>query len=182
VVTTLAQIPIDIQQALPLRISPNHRFLLVAQVYSATKEDFQIWDINSGKKISTIVPQNNKTGGLYQWTFSPDGSQVAANTTDDKLQIFATASGKLLASFSNNTRGGNTSWSPDGKYIAESTDAIQIFDAHAKKLVATFGKVDDQHEIMGLTWAPDSTGLASVTAPQANNAPPYCTVNVWRLS
>jgi WD40 repeat protein len=74
-------------------------------------------------------------------------------------------------------------WSPNGKYLAESTSAIHIWDIKAQKVVATFGRVDKVHWVVTLAWSPESNMLTSSTiyvvgrGDQTQN-----TVNVWKLS
>ena len=78
---------------------------------------------------------------------------------------------------------GGLAWSPNGKYLAESVSDIHIWDVNAKKLVATFGRVDKVHNIPTLAWSPESSMLTSSTIYVAGlGDPTRNTVNVWKLS
>jgi WD40 repeat protein len=165
-------------------LSPDGKYLLLdAFDMKAKSKIFSIWDVNSGKKVWEI----SSTSGFGPLAFSPDGSMLALGK-NGQVQIYATTSGKLLTSFQNNStlpRGGSTLvWSPDGKYLAESSDVIHIYDVNAQKTVATFGQVDNQHWITTLVWSPDSKGLASSTILLKVDVPADTdnTVNVWKLN
>ena len=142
-----------------------------------------IWDITSGQKISDLP--STLSNSLA--TFSPDGSLWAVSVPG-ALQIYTTANGHLLTSIAD-TSSANTvqtlAWSPNGTYLAESTNAIKIYNIAAKKLVTTFGAVDAQHRVVNLAWAPDNTGIASTTMELTANGVPannHTIVNVWKLS
>lgn len=164
-------------------LSPDGK-LLVKPVWGKaggkTTLDMQIWDVNSGKKVSDIT--SIAPSEISNWAFSPDDSMLALNETTGQTVIYSTESGKQLASFAS-TRQPNfgMAWSPDSRYLAESGNAIQIYDVKAQKVVTTFGSVDARHSIQELAWSPDGTGLVSSSAPtiRANAGP--ATVTVWQF-
>lgn len=166
--------------------------------------NLDIWNVESGKMIQSISIAKQK---IYTQAFSPDGSLLALGTigSSNQIQIYATATGKLVNSFKDpdatsqvqkplssslelsnkeNYLGlsvKNIAWSPDGKYLAESASAIHIYNIRTQKLVATFGKVDDQHWINSLAWSPDSNGLVSVITLMDGTAS-LAGINVWQLN
>ena len=177
---------IDTLKTLPAGSSPlpsNFKLSVTIQEDKTTlKRNFVVWDTNSGKKISVLpFPQPL----LAAVALSPDGSQLAI-LGYMQIQIYATASGKLLSSFHVETPGGSSRlvWSPDGTYLAVSTDNIKIYDGATQKMVATFGKFDPHNTDTVLVWAPDSKGLATSTTQVLNNTHGNArnTLNVWALT
>jgi WD40 repeat protein len=174
--TTLMTLPSNSANSTVALLSPGGKYALLKRT-----NDFEIWDVNSGKWISTIL----SAGNSFEWAFSPDGSLLAMGERD-QIQIYSTADGKLQSSFSSSQADPGQSlvlaWSPDGKYLAEGTNTINIYDVNAKKAVATFGQVDAHHAVFSVAWSPDGTGLVSAAGTIDDNTSPGVTVSVWKLS
>ena len=158
-------------------LSPNGKYLAVQTLTNT----IDIWDITIGKRLSSI-PFNASQVSAMSW--SPDGAFLALGLPNaSTVQVWATATGKRIATFQDSDASlklvGALAWSPDGKYLAESTTAIHIWDVQARKLVATFGKGDAEHEIVALAWSPDSGMLASSTVHLGHI---QNTVTIWKLS
>ncbi len=110
---------------------------------------------------------------------------MIALDSEDKIEIYSTDTWKLLASFEDKkspNMGASLAWSPNGKNLAEVSQAIKIYDVAAKKLATTLGQTDAQNTITDLAWSPDSTGLATSTMVLSNDQPSDLTVNLWALS
>lgn len=78
---------------------------------------------------------------------------------------------------------GSLSWSPDGKYLAENSTQIYLWDVqdvHTQHIVATFGKVLANQFIAFVAWSKDSGKLASSTIDLKDFT--QNTVNIWQLS
>lgn len=182
-------------------LSPNGRYLALQ------KSDHRIecWNIDTGKVVSTT--SSSVAGNSQPIAWSPDGAFLAiglpnANwpSAPSEVQVWSTASGQLSASFTDSdtfegTIGG-LAWAPNGKYLAESSAEIHIWDVAARQLVATFGKVATKttassgkatifSQIASVAWAPDSSRLASVTDsftyPPAPGSSRQETLKVWQL-
>jgi WD40 repeat protein len=174
--TTLMTLPSNsVSNSTVARLSPDGKYVLLKKT-----NDFEVWDVNSGKMISTILSAENS----LEWAFSPDGSLLAMYGSS-QIQIYSTADGKLQSSFSSSqasSDGVELAWSPDGKYLAASTTAINIYDVNAQKVVATFGQVDAHYAVFSVAWSPDSKGLVSSAGTIDDNTSPGVTVSVWALS
>lgn len=182
--------------------SPN------GQYFALQKSDHQIefWNIDTGKLVSTTSA--SVAGNSQSIAWSPDDASLAiglpnANWPDapSEVQIWSSVTGQLTASFQDShTFEGNIdglAWSPNGKYLAESSAEIHIWDVAARKLVTTFGQIATKttsgngktttfFQISSVTWAPDGNRLASVTSshvfPAVPGASNQDTLNVWQLS
>jgi hypothetical protein len=130
----------------------------------------EIWKIDSGKLVSSIA---SSVAGPVAW--SPGDALLALGLSSShwpaqpgEVQLWSTATGQLLASFqdSDTFEGmiGGLAWSPDGKYLAESSAQIHIWDVTTRKLVATFGQITTKttansgkttmfSEIVSVAWA-----------------------------
>ena len=172
-VATLVTLPTNSASVI---FSPNGKYLLLEHLNKqAKRKDLEILDTNSGQVLNTVLPTPQSLDG---WAFSPDGSLLALGG-----KIYTTVDGNLQGTFDSSGHNvGVLTWSPDGKYLAEGTTAISIYDVHAQKTVVTFGKVDANHIITMLVWAPDSKGLASSITQVQDNAPSQNMVNVWKLN
>lgn len=178
-------------------ISPNGKYVAV----QTTNGSIQIWSIATGKLVSTIpfitIPPGTAALNLFDYlpsavAWSPDSSSLAlgsvASSTNkvNSVQVWSVANGQLTATFhdtDNSTSDiGTLVWSPDGKYLAESTYAIHVWDVSANKLVATFGKVDTKHCVVALAWSPDGKMLVSSDQNVGGGDPRPNTMNVWQLS
>jgi Tol biopolymer transport system component len=166
----------------------------------------QFWGISTGTLVSTTA--SSVAGNAQVAAWSPDGAALAIVLPNpswparpSEVQVWSTT-GQRIASFEDEQTFegviGALAWSPNGQFLAESSSVIHIWDVKTQKLVATFGQVatkatrsDGTAEayawIAGLTWSPDSRGLASVTGhqPSTSSASSYQqqdTLSVWQLS
>ena len=186
--------------------SPDGTMLAALPYLSSdiTTDNLELWNVESGKMIQSI-PLGKQN--VYAQAFSPDGSLLALGTVggSNQIQIYATTSGKLVSTFNDpdftvqdqksllestnltnqDSYPGlsikNIAWSPDGKYLAESSRAIHIYAIQTQKIVTTFDKVDDQHWINALTWSPDSQGLVS-TITSVNSTDSLDQIDIWQLN
>ncbi|GHO97668.1 hypothetical protein KSF_077160 [Reticulibacter mediterranei] len=177
-ITTLTQLP---QGYTPIAWSSDVKTVVVRHLTSDKETmDLATWNSNQGKLVShTTLPAPQ-----FDQQLSPDGSLLALDS-EDKIEIYSTNNWSLLASFANNVAGmglHKLAWSPDGKYLAGSANAIKIYDMTSRKLATTFGQVDDQRTITTLAWSPDGTGIATSSMVQSNDQPSDLTINVWALS
>jgi WD40 repeat protein len=182
-------------------LSPNGIYLALQK----SDHHIEFWNIDTGKLVSTT--SSSVAGNSQPIAWSPNGASLAVGigsanwpAAPGEVQIWSTATGQLIASFtdSDTFEGdiGGLAWSPNGKYLAESSAEIHIWDVAARQLVATFGKVATKttsshgkatifSQIISVAWAPDGSMLASVTVssthPSAPGSSGQDTLNVWQL-
>lgn len=182
-------------------LSPNGKYLALQYPDFHT----EIWDTATATRVSAIA-----SGRIMSVAWSPDGASIAFALTNpgwpktpaNKIEIWSTVTGQHAASFEDRDTFegdiGALAWSPDGKYLAESSAKINVWDVKAGTRVATFGKIETKttssdgkvtmyYEIAALAWAPDSRGLVSVTSsasvPRVSGVTSYTdALNVWQLA
>jgi WD40 repeat protein len=162
-------------------ISSNGKYNAIQK----SNNSIEIWNIETGKMVSSI-PFNQP--GISAMAWSPDGASLALGLPNaSQVQIWSTATGQLSSTFKDSDTWamviGALAWSPNGKYLAESTSAIHIWDVKAQKVVATFGRVDKVHWVATLAWSPESNMLTSSTVHVAGPGDQtHNTVHIWKLS
>ncbi len=182
-------------------LSPNGQYLALQK----SDHSIEFWNIDTGKLVSTTSA--SVAGNSQPIAWSPDGASLAVGigsanwpTVPGVVQIWSTTTGQLTASFQDGDTFegsiGGLAWSPNGKYLAESSAEIHIWDVATNQLVATFGKITTKTTassgkatvfslIASVAWAPDSSKLASVTTswtyPPAPGSSWQNTLQVWQL-
>ena len=103
---------------------------------------FKIWDVESGKLITTSTEANN---GISDLQFSPDGTKVITATYNPTGQIWDAITGKPLMELKGHTGYLHTAeYSPDGKTIitASQDGTCKVWDAISGALKYTFFALD----------------------------------------
>jgi WD40 repeat protein len=148
-----------VKDALPVRevligsvsLAPNGAY------YTMQRADHRIefWSVASGQQISitaTSIAKGDAYSPAIDGAWSRDGAFFAIalpNPTwpagPTEIQVWSTATGKVAQSLSESDSFQGMiealAWSPDGRYLAESSGAIHIWDVAAQKMVATFGAI-----------------------------------------
>jgi WD40 repeat protein len=174
-----------IRTALNFNPAPN-AWLSPDASYAAvqlTNNSLQFWDVATSQLVSTTAHTATGPGGTVAW--SPDGAYFAlginsarTSITTGHVQIWSSTAGQLVTTLTDTyTFKGiidGLAWSPNGKYLAESSGQINIWDATTWQRIAAFGTVrtsarlgnsdvTSYSQIETMAWSPDSTLLASVT-------------------
>jgi WD40 repeat protein/DNA-binding SARP family transcriptional activator len=126
-------------------------------IATTINDSVQVWDADSGR---SVVNRQIQDGGLSVLAFSPDGHEIAAGGTDQKLRILATASGITRLEIpidENNVRA--VVYAPDGKTLAAAGlgGVVYLYDrATGRELLnwdAGLGEISD------LAFSPDGKRL-----------------------
>lgn len=143
----------------------------------STGKDIEIWNIAANTLASHLPVSIDSQHEPSALAWSPDESRLALGTADaSHVNIWSVSDGQQTASFADKNVG-YLAWSPDGKYLAESSTMIHLWDVHAKKVVATFG---DNQWVASLAWSADGSKLASAASKQGDFT--KNTVSIWKLS
>jgi eukaryotic-like serine/threonine-protein kinase len=137
----------------------------------------KVWDVQSGKKLLTLIVRKTATHTLfseeeqkvYSVTFSPDGKRIANGSGDHTAKVWDAQSGKELLTFGGNWGSVDAvAFSPDGTHIVtgSSDNTAEVWDAQSgKELMTLNGHSDDVNSV---AFSPDGkrivTGSGDKTA------------------
>ena len=155
--------------------SPNGKLLAsgvtVVDEKQMLNSSVRIWDPATGRELRTLGPLGN---AAVSFSFSPDGSLLAAGDYNGGLKIWETGAWKELVSLTGTTSGSVSAIvGPDGDLVVESTSVAFSPDGHW--LAATRDRSIDVWAVPGgnrtkqiggqvftaLAFSPDSKQLAS---------------------
>jgi WD40 repeat protein len=108
-----------------LAFSPDG-FLLATSSRGGMSDDndslVKIWELASGREISTYPRQDQARGNIWGLAFSPDGERVAIGAGNGMLKIWDVHTGKDVLNFVGHTSTVvSVDFSSDGKYLASAS-------------------------------------------------------------
>jgi WD40 repeat protein len=144
-----------------LSFSPNNQLLASGSEDNTVK----IWKIVDGSLVHTL----KHSSFAYDVSFSLDNRYLASVGNDSKLKIWDVASGTLFKEFnisSNDFWSWRVSFSPNGKYLANTTDqGIDIRETTNFTKIRILGDDDKSVKtVYGFDFSPDGQTIASVGA------------------
>ena len=131
---------------------------IVKHDVSTTRSEIQLWDVNTGNELSTVIPQQEVEGSDTHWfwrtlfvVFSPDSRMFAtANQITAAVQLWEVSTGDLISTFTIphpetappwDRRGAmDLTFSPDGKTLAIATaerhGSLQLWEVGTGKIIS----------------------------------------------
>ncbi len=135
-----------------MALSPNGRTLAVASTTGVWLHGLP--DLNSARLLE------GHTGQLYSLSWSPDGTKIAAGSSDNAIYIWDVVSGDLVHALDDPDGVEEAAWSPDGAFLASRTSdgRVKVWDAVSGQV---FDNIEREEDCMtvDLAWLPDSTQL-----------------------
>lgn len=130
----------------------------------------QVWDALSGE---TLVTYTGQPAGVLCISWSPDGKHIVSgasgrNAKEALIQIWNAHTGSLLQTYTrpNETRWtsdviSTIGWSPDGKYIASGSVALQVWSPDTGNKLFEYDMHGGAVPISWLRWSPNSKRIAT---------------------
>jgi WD40 repeat protein/transcriptional regulator with XRE-family HTH domain len=104
------------QGIMDLAFSPDGNLLAIAG--DSPDALAKVWDVASGKEISTFLSHENRGWGIGDIVFSPNGKYVATVSGDGSLKIWDARTGEESLVLIDATDINGVDFSPNGKYLA----------------------------------------------------------------
>jgi WD40 repeat protein/Tfp pilus assembly protein PilF len=140
--------------------SPDGRYLAMTS-REAPPLILQVWDLEEQRLVLTdhevdrAIPRN--------WSFRPDGRELAFGHRDGSIVFYELPSGRLLRSWSDyRAEWGSLAYSPDGSRLAfraKNGSTVQVVSCEGSRLLATFPHPADASHFV---WNPRRTNLLAV--------------------
>ena len=129
----------------------------------------RIWDSETGDLMLAFTGHTGgNSGGFFTGaldvSYSPDGSRLATAGADGLAKVWDSDTGEELLVLAGHTAGLHSlAYSPDGRYIATSSDspdtAVKVWDAQTGTELYSFGP--NPGRAWGLAFSPDSNQLGA---------------------
>jgi WD40 repeat protein len=121
----------------------------------------RVMDLRTGRTVQRI----DTLAKPGQTAFSPDGERIAITTEDAPIAVVVDiSSGETVFTLEGHTISTkNVAWSPDGRWLATSSDdtSARIWNARTGEL--HFALLAHEATIQDIAWSPDSTRLATAS-------------------
>ncbi|KAF2076368.1 hypothetical protein CYY_002325 [Polysphondylium violaceum] len=128
----------------------------------------QIYDVDSGKKVSTFIDENDKEGDLYirSVCFSPDGNYLATGAEDKTVKVWDIQNKKVLNTFQGHDLDiYSLDYSADGRFIVSGSGdkKAKIWDIEKGKCAFTLGneEVGPKNGVTSVAMSPDGRLVAA---------------------
>jgi WD40 repeat protein/DNA-binding SARP family transcriptional activator/class 3 adenylate cyclase len=140
--------------------------LVGAGAWDGEGNPVRVLDLSTGRVVSDVL-----VAGAFDAALSPDGKRLAVSTVLGTSAVFDVETGeKAFRLGEGDSR--SVSWSPDGRYVAAtSDDSIRVWDAATGRLRHTL--LGHSGLVWSVAWSPDSSRLVTGGADG--------TARVWKI-
>eukprot|EP01132_Coremiostelium_polycephalum_P000983 gene983-1249_t len=128
----------------------------------------QIYDVDTGKKVTTFIDDNDKEGDLYirSVCFSPDGNYLATGAEDKTVKVWDIQNKKIQTTFHGHELDiYSLDYSNDGRFIVSGSGdkKAKIWDLEKGKCAFTLGneEVGPKNGVTSVAMSPDGRLVAA---------------------
>jgi WD40 repeat protein len=153
IIPDLAQIP-NLYE-----LSPDGRWLLLAQIQSTSNADPSVVELKTHKFVDSL---RGHEGTVLSMAFSHDAQKVVTTCEDGKVRVFSTGDWKLLQTLTGHHGPVHRAeFSPNGKWIASVGEdrTVRVWSAEDGSLLQTLQ--ESQEPLLDVAFSPDSRFLAA---------------------
>jgi hypothetical protein len=139
--------------------SPDGRYLAMT---SGGKDILQVWDLREQRLV--LTDSGMAWANPINWSFRPDGRELAIGRADRSIVFYELPSGKLLRRWTEySVTSGNLAYSPDGSKLAIGADngsRVMIVSREKGRLLATLPHTAHANHFV---WNPRRPNILAVT-------------------
>ena len=142
-------------------ISPDGRWLLLAQIQTTSSADPSVVDWKTHKFVDEL---HGHEGTVLSMAFSRDGTKVVTTCADGKLRVYSAGDWKLLQTLAGHHGPVHRAeFSPNGEWIASAGEdnTVRVWSVEDGTLLQTLQ--ESQEPVMEVAFSPDSRFLAAST-------------------
>jgi serine/threonine protein kinase/WD40 repeat protein/tetratricopeptide (TPR) repeat protein len=138
--------------------SPDGRYLAMT---SGKHDILQVWDLRERRLI--LTDREMAWANPINWSFRPDGRELALGRADQSIVFYELPSGRLLRRWTERTvHAGSVAYSPDGSKLAiraKDGSVVEIVTCEGARLLATLPHPAHPNHFV---WNPRRPGLLAV--------------------
>ncbi len=150
------------QPVVPSKRGISRRTVLIGIAGLAVAGGGITWWVLTPHLGTTLYIYRGHSGSVNAVAWSPDGSRIAAGSTDGTVQVWDGTNGGNVYTYQGHTSPVRAvAWSPDGKRIASGSldKTVQVWDAANGGNVYTYR--GHSNSVPAVAWSPDGRHIAS---------------------
>jgi WD40 repeat protein/Flp pilus assembly protein TadD len=138
--------------------NPDGRYLAMT---SGGQDILQVWDLQEQRLV--LTDRELARANPINWSFRPDGRELALGHRDDSIVFYELPSGRLLRHWTQYpTDSGNVTYSPDGSKLAikaKDLSTVQVVASDAGRLLAPLSHPSNPNHFV---WNPRRPNILAV--------------------
>lgn len=153
---------------IPVWLPDNIHLAFVSSEGTNSSESVDVYNVLTKKLTRTAILPALSSNISGEWTWSPDGSSIVFASTDGKLTIWDTLTGRKLLDYDSHTPSIPLwAWASDSQRIAlasqvDTSQVMQVWNVVTGRELLTF--FVPTHNINDVEWSPDGEHIAILSS------------------